>query len=48
MQTENATNYFDNDALITEACISEVTEISDLACVIQKLKKYIARVLKLM
>ena len=27
----------------TEACIAEITEISNLACVIQELKKYIAR-----
>ena len=39
---------FDNDALITEGCISEVTEIFDLACVVQELKKYITRVLKFM
>ena len=37
--------YTDNETFNSEACI---TEISDLACVIQELKKYIARVLKFM
>ena len=36
-----------NYAFITEACISEVSKIYDLACVIQEIKKYKARVLKL-
>ena len=39
---------YDDYGLITEACRFKVIEISDLACVIQELKKYIARVLKLM
>ena len=42
-QTEHAdwkcNNHSDNDALIIEASISKVTEISDLACVIKELKK---------
>ena len=45
MQTENVTINLNNYALITEACISE---ISDLAYIIQELKKYITRVLKFM
>ena len=44
MQNDNAI-INDTDSLITQACI---TEISDLACVIQELKKYIYRVLKFM
>ena len=48
MQTENATINHVIYAFITEACIYEVSEIYDLACVIQELKKYKARVLKCM
>ena len=36
------------NALKTEPCITEVSEISDLACVIQELKKFKARVMKFM
>ena len=48
MKTENETSTLINDALKTEACIYKVTEISDLACAFQELKKYKGRVLKFM
>ena len=48
MQTENATINLVIMHLITEACISEMSKISVLACVIQELKKYKARILKFM
>ena len=52
LKTEHANcecNYwYGNYAFIIEAYISEVTEISDLACIIQEPKKYIVRVLEFM
>ena len=45
MQTENETSTLINDVLKMDACIYEVTEISDLACEFQELKKLKARVL---
>ena len=50
LKTEHANcecNYwYGNYAFIIEAYISEVTEISDLACIILELKKYVSRVHK--
>ena len=48
MQTEKATFNLIMMYLNIEACIYEITEISDLSCVIQELKKYIARIVKFM
>ena len=52
LETEHANwecnNKSGNYAFITKACISEMSELSYLTCVVQELKKYKARVLKFM